>query len=385
MTPDNKLNSQTIMNNTTIPEAAMALPGQRGHGGARTVQHSFKTYFLPCLLSLALCLAGTARAGLINEWTGDHYSSGNWVDDVGSVSAAATGSPQAVSAAFNSHAGVTMNGGYFVIPAGTAPAGLSNFTVVVVFKPTALGPFNGNYYGSIPLAAFDIGGAGQTDWGLSYGGYAGQSVVCGVGTQNATGNPNGDIQQRTPNLALNTVHAVAFQVSASALTVVTYADGVAIVTNNPVNITPRSSLNAVYVGGGTFVGNTWFPGQLAAIQVYNDATTDCVALTQNLLTTYATPAPITLPFSAGADPGHNAPVTIGIPASASASGSFTVTLTSDTPSVVASTSTDLFSGPNLKNGQPSHPRGGHRQRHRLRFGRRFGRDGRGRVGRVGAG
>jgi hypothetical protein len=286
-------------------------------------------------------LGSLGRASLVNQWTGDGYGSGNWVDGIGGVTATASGSPLAVPNAFNSHAGVTMNGGYFIIPAGTATAGLSNFTVVVVLKPTGLGPFSGNYYNSIPLAAFDIGGSGQIDWGLSWGGIAGQNVVDGVGVQNAAGGANGDILQSTPSLALNNVHAVALQVRNDAVlgtNIVTYADGAAIVTNTTVNIMPRGTNNTIFVGGGTFV-TARFPGQIAAIEIYNDATTDCAALTQNRLTAYATPTAITLPFQVGGDVGQNAPVTIGIPASASATGTFTVTLTSDNSSIVASTTT----------------------------------------------
>src|SRR4051812_10426028 len=120
-------------------------------------------------LVTGLSWAGLSEAGLVNQWTGDSYTSGNWVDGLGSVPATASGSPQPVPNAFNTHSGVTMNGGYFIIPAGTAPAGLSNFTIAIVFKPAGVGPFSGNYYNSIPLAAFDVGGSGQVDWGLSWG------------------------------------------------------------------------------------------------------------------------------------------------------------------------------------------------------------------------
>jgi hypothetical protein len=220
-------------------------------------------------MAAVLLWASLGQASLVNEWTGDGYTSGNWVDGVGSVTATASGSPQSVPNAFNSHAGVTMNGGYFLIPAGTATAGLSNFTVVVVIKPNNVGPFTGNYYNAIPLAAFDISGSGQADWGLSWGGIVGQNVVTGVGTQNAAGGANGDVLQSTPGLALNTVHAVALQVRNDPVlgtNIVTYADGAAIITNTTVNIVPRSSVTSVFVGGGTFV-TARFPGQIAAIQI----------------------------------------------------------------------------------------------------------------------
>ncbi|MGO8925889.1 MAG: LamG-like jellyroll fold domain-containing protein [Limisphaerales bacterium] len=282
---------------------------------------------------MALCLGGVSWAGLIQEWTGDHYTSGNWTDDVGGIVATASGSPLAVANAFGTHTGVNVNGGYFAIPAGAGVSGLSNFTIVVVIRPTAVGPNTQNYYNGTPLAAYDIPGSGQDDVGLSW---AGVSVVDGCGQQQPGGNnANGDVLELTPNLALNVTHAVAYQVNATALTVSTYADG-ALVSSEPAsNIMPRSSLQITYVGGGTF-GTPTFPGQIAAIQFYNDATTNCAILTQDLLNTYA-PLPITLPGSSGAAVGKTASVTIGVPASAVQSGPLTVTLTSGTPGVVAST------------------------------------------------
>ena len=285
--------------------------------------------------AIGMAAALPAQANLVNNWTGDSYTSGSWMDSVGGIAASASGSPLPVAGAFGTHAGVTMNGGYFIIPANVGPAGLSNFTVVVVFKPTAFGPFSNNYYNSIPLAAFDIAGGGQIDWGLSYGTTSGQGVVTGVGVQNAAGGANGDIQQLTPSLALNAVHAVAFQIqnSPAGTNITTYADGVMVASNSTVNIMPRSQVNTIFVGGGTFV-TARFPGQIAAIQFYNDATNNAATLTSTLLTTYAAPTPITLPISVGADPGQFAPVLVGIPPSVNPT---TITFTSDTPGVVATT------------------------------------------------
>src|ERR1017187_6071496 len=66
-------------------------------------------------MAAVLLWASLGQASLVNEWTGDGYTSGNWVDGVGSVTATASGSPLSEPNAFNSHAGVTMNGGYFLI------------------------------------------------------------------------------------------------------------------------------------------------------------------------------------------------------------------------------------------------------------------------------
>ena len=291
------------------------------------------------LAALALASVGLAQAGLVNQWTADNYTSGGWLDTIGGVTAAATGSPLPVPGAFGTHAGVTMNGGNFIIPNGGGAAGLNNFTVVIVFKPTALGPFSPNYYNSIPLAAFDIAGAGQIDWGLSYGGDNGQKVVTGIGVQTPAGAGNGDIQQLTPTLAPFAVHAVAYQVQnvPGTTNIVTYVDGSMVASNWTANISLRSSSSQVYVGGGTFV-TAKFPGQIAAIQFYNDATTNCALLTQSLLATYAAPAPVSLPWYAGGDPGQKAPVVVGIPVSGSPT---TVTFTSDHPTVFATTNVTI--------------------------------------------
>ena len=110
-----------------------------------------------------------------------------------------------------------------------------------------------------------------------------------------------------------------------------------VASNATANIMPRSQVNTIFVGGGTFV-TAQFPGQIAAIQFYDDATTNCALLTQNLLTTYATPTPITLPWTAGGDPGQMAPVIVGIPASTTPT---VVTFTSDNQSVVATTNVTI--------------------------------------------
>ena len=304
---------------------------------------SLKHAIIGAVAAMAIVVSSSpVRAGLVNQWTGDGYTSGNWVDGVGNVAATASGSPLAVANAFGSHAGVTMNGGYFIIPSGVGPAGLSNFTVVVVFMPTNYGSFSGNYYNCIPLAAFDIGGSGQTDWGLSYGGTLGCRLVTGAGVQTAAGAANGDILQTTPNLALFVTHAVAYRVqnSPSGTNLTTWADGVMVASNSTVNIMPRSTVNTVFVGGGTFV-TPRFPGQIAAIQFYNDSTNDCALRTASLTNTYAAPPPITLPWNVGGDPGQTAPVTIGIPLSLTPT---TVTFTSANPSVFATTNVTIPAG-----------------------------------------
>lgn len=294
--------------------------------------------FLATTVAGLVFTAGLAQAGLVNEWRGDDYSGGNWVDHIGSVAATNSGTPLAVPAVFNAHTGVSVNGGFFAIPAGTAPAGSSNFTVVVVVKPDAPGPSYTGYWDATPLIGFDIGGAGQTDWGISW---SGTRFVDGVGVQNVSGSA-ADVTAATADLAIGAVHALALQVSADLGTVMTFADGVLVQSNKVISVNPRSSANIAYVGGGVFRGT--FVGQYAAIQVYNDATVDCVALTQNLLTTYATPAAILLPYAAGAVPGQNAAVMMVIPASSSASGPFTVTLASDNPAVVANTTVTFPKG-----------------------------------------
>jgi len=278
------------------------------------------------------------QAALVNEWRADDYTSGSWVDHIGSVSATANGVPYVLANGFNSHKGIYPNGGLFNIPTNTAPAGLNNFTVVVAFDPAYAGSLNNGYWAAQDLIGFDIGGAGQQDWGLSWGGN-GLQVVTGVGSQTVVGSPNGDQLQITPALALNHAHVVALQVHTDPIlgtNVVLYADGAAVATNAAVNFTPRSAVTIATVGGG--LGGGSFNGNIADIQIYNDSSTNAALITQNLLTLYGTGSPITLPAGTGGLVGHNAALAIGIPPGSTAGGPLTVTLTSLNAAVVASTS-----------------------------------------------
>src|SRR5665213_577719 len=154
------------MNNViTSEKEVVPLRGRCGQTWA--TGRFFKTAFYSSAFAASLCLGGLSKAALIEEWTGNHYTSGNWTDDVGNVVATASGTPLAVTNAFGTNTGVFVNGGYFTIPAGAGTSGLSNFTIVVVIKPTVSGPYTPNYYNGTPLAAFDIGGSGQLDVGLS--------------------------------------------------------------------------------------------------------------------------------------------------------------------------------------------------------------------------
>jgi hypothetical protein len=311
---------------------------------------SLRSGWFCCLAGALLLWAGVAQASLVNQWRGNDYTGGNWIDNVGGVAATANGSPLAVPGAFGTNAGVTMNGGYFTVPAGAGPAGSSNFTVAIVFKPTAQMPdynnnngWSANYWASIPLIGYDIGGGGMADWGISYGGDTGYKAITGVGVQKITTGA-GDIQQQGANLALNAGHVCVLQVDATAGTIATYVDGAAITTNTVVTVTNRSVTSTAFIGGGTFVGSVRFPGQISVIELYNDATNDPVALSQSLLSNFGAPAPIVLSSTMGADVGQSVKLKASIPASASATNAFSVTLTSDNPSVVASTSVTFAQG-----------------------------------------
>lgn len=300
------------------------------------------TLTLPALLASG----GICRAGLVNQWSANSYTSGNWLDSVGGVNATNSGSPQAVANVFGTNAGVTVNSGYFTVPAVTT--GLSNFTVAVVFKPTAQMPdynssagWSANYWASIPLIGFDVGGTGMADWGISYGGNTGFKAITGVGVQTPAGV---DIQQQSANLVLNAGHALVLQVNATGGQIITCLDGTTVATTNGVAITNRSATATAYIGGGVFVNPIRLPGYLSVIQIYNDATNDPVALSQSLLSKYGGPAPITLSSAQGADPGNSVVLTVGVPASATLSSPCTVTLTSDNSSVLASRSVVLGVG-----------------------------------------
>lgn len=87
--------------------------------------------------------------------------------------------------------------------------------------------------------------------------------------------------------------------------------------------------------GNNLVFNRCFSGKMANFQFYTGA-----ASSTSVSNIWAQTAPypaIILSQNNGADVGSNATVNITVPASVTASGSYTVTLTSDNPSVVAST------------------------------------------------
>ena len=315
----------------------------------------------------AILLPGvTTRAqdstnGLVSQWVADDYVSGTgWIDRIRGTVAAVDGTPTplAVAGAFGSHKGVqrstgaTGTGG-FSIPAGNAPTGLTNYTVAVVFEAAAAGPISGAYYSSQIIFGYDIGGTGQPDWGVSWGGNgnrAGQGVVVGIGRAGG----DSAIQSADSPLALNATHSAVLQVNGSSQTMTLFVDGVQAGQNSGITILAPTNSNGTKViplisTVNAGIGNA-FTGTIAEVRVYTNATVDGVALSAYLQSLYKALSPIVLTASPQVvNVGGTVNMQVTIPASASQNGPFTVTLTSDNPGMVASTNVVIAIGATIAN------------------------------------
>ena len=303
-----------------------------------------------------MVVAGLDESGLVNQWLADTFvnNSGSWVDSIGGVTATGTGNEIAVPGAFGpAHqgvardaAGLTSGTDGFLIPAGTAPGGLSTYTVVMAFKPVTAGPNNGDYYGSQIMLGYDIGGAGQADWGMSWGGADspanGQEIVVGIGRSGG----DSEIRSGSRSLALNVTHAAAMQVNAAAGTQTLFVDGLQVGQNASLTMNVANSQVIPLINQSSANIGSAFPGLVAEVRIYNSATINCAALTALLQSQYAGESPITLATVGYSyiDPGSNVVLTVGVPSASSATGPFTVTLTSSDTAIVGGTSVTLPQG-----------------------------------------
>jgi hypothetical protein len=290
------------------------------------------------------------NAGMASQWVADDYTVGNsWVDRVAGVEATLDGNPTppiSVSGDFGTHNGVQRdpaggaNDAGFSIPGNNAPTGNSNYTVVAVVYPTTVAPGGANYYQDQLIVGYDIGGAGQTDWGISWGNPNEAGFVAGIGLAN--GNDNG--QRTTANYSLNTVHAVALQVGNGVMSF--FADGSLVQTTNNLPLHAPANSN----GGGAIpllssvdsnIGQT-FSGALAELRIYTNSVVDAAALTASLVINYNLPIDINLSSNiTGAIVGSNAVVSVKVPSSVTASSPFVITLTSDNTAVTANQTVTL--------------------------------------------
>jgi hypothetical protein len=317
--------------------------------------------FLFALLSTILLVGVPARGqdstnGLVSRWVGDDYTSGNsWTDRIKGAVAIVDGMPTPVALAevFGSHqgvmrsAGATGNGG-FLIPSTNPPTGFTNYTIAVVFQATAAGPTGGSYYSDQIMFGYDIGGAGQPDWGVSWGGSGGldgEAVVAGIGRLNG----DSGIQSGGP-LTLNTTHAAVFQINGTSGTETLFVDGVQVGQNTGITILAPTNENGngmipLLSTENTTIG-TAFVGPLAEVRVYTNASISGTALSSYLQNFYVKNPTITLTSvgSSIAPVGETVTLQVSVPPSTTLTNSFTVTLTSDTPSVVASTNVALAEG-----------------------------------------
>lgn len=303
-----------------------------------------------------MVIAGLDYSGLSNDWLANDYTAGSseWIDSVSGVVAAGTGSEATTANVFGTgnqgvqrnSAGTTSGASGFIIPGGSPPAGLTNYTVAVVFKPTTAGPNNANYYGSDIIFGYDIGGAGQQDFGMSWGGAngvgGGQQIVVGIGRQ------SGDSQiQSLPNpLALNVTHAAVMQVNGTAGTFTLYVDGLLCqqITGIAMNEVSQQQIEMIQQDQSN-IGQA-YAGYLGEVQVYTNANINGLVLSGLLQAKYQSFPPVVLTVQGNAyvDPGSSISLAVGIPTASSASGPFTVTLASGDPAVVAGTAVTFPQG-----------------------------------------
>lgn len=304
---------------------------------------------------MSIC-AQNLTNGLASQWVADDYAGGgSWIDRVRGTVAASDGAPVplAVSAAFGIHKGVQRSAGAggtggFLIPAANPPTGLTNYTLAVVFAAATAGPGAGAYYSSQIIFGYDTSGAGQPDWGISWGGNgsrAGQGVVAGIGW---AGGDSPLVSANSP-MALNATHVAVLQVNGSNSTMTLFVDGVqasqasGITILAPTNSNGTGAIPLLSIANSTI--GAAFTGAIAEVRVYTNATVSGTALGIYLQNGYAKLSPILL-TATPALVYRGGPVTlqVTVPAAATQGGPFPVTLFSDNPGVVASTNVVLAAG-----------------------------------------
>jgi hypothetical protein len=252
---------------------------------------------------------GILGYGLANQWVGDDYvaesqangGSGNWVDRVSGVVAALDGNgftpPIAVANSFGNHAGVERDPNFgdtgFSIPAANPPTGLTNWTVAVVVLPTA--PYlNYNYYyiGQL-IIGYDVGGAGKTDWGISWGSWNNgtpnnNNQQFDVGTGLGNGNDL-NLNGGTTPLALNVPHAVVMQASGGN-TLSLYIDGALAAQATGLQLQGMTNSNGTGVipllsTVGANIGNI-FTNLVGEVRIYTNGVVNGALLSANIYANY---------------------------------------------------------------------------------------------------
>ncbi|HZM03220.1 MAG TPA: hypothetical protein VFC44_09365, partial [Candidatus Saccharimonadales bacterium] len=202
------------------------------------------------------------------------------------------------------------------------------------------------YYGSDIMFGFDIGGSGQQDFGMSWGGNngqgAGQEIVVGLGRSGG----DTQIQSLPYPLGLNVTHAACLQVNGTAGTFTLYVDGVQCgqVTGLVMNQVNAQSIPMINQSDSN-IGQA-FAGYLAEVQVYTNDNINGAVVTSVLQSKYGSLDPLVLALVGNAyvDINSNVSLTVTAPATATANGSFTVTLTSGNPAVAGNSTATLAKG-----------------------------------------
>lgn len=220
--------------------------------------HSWRSCLRTPVTRAVLCLiASNAYGGLVADWTGDSYVSGqNWTSNTGGVVATVNGTPENLDAFYNNHDAVDFSGSsYFVVPAASNPlAGATQFTMVAVFDPLQTGGTGDNWWQSSGLIGMEQGGS-VADWGF---GWNNNRVCAGVGGP--------DITMFSAARPLNELTIAMFTWSGGTQKL--YINGVLVDSDTGV---PTAARNAAAFGLGAITGNGdgKFIGRIAELQLHN--------------------------------------------------------------------------------------------------------------------
>ncbi len=246
-------------------------------------------------LCSSLCASVFAQnGGLSAWWVGSDYTNTSqttavsWTDRVSGISATAVagaGIYPYLNAAGNAvtftRSGSAVGSAGANFSSATNPiAGLTDFSVLVKFTPSAVGcSGNGNFYQDSGLVAAEQAGV-TADWGLGY--KSGKNVVAGYGTsvKDTTLNSSGTVEVGATAIAGMTVTGSQLNVWNNGV-----SQGTATVTNSARNNTPLL-IGRMGADGG------WYAGDIAEIRIFNHGLTASEMSVQtdimaNNLATYA--------------------------------------------------------------------------------------------------
>lgn len=227
-----------------------------------------------CLCACALSQSASAQSGgLVGWWVGSDYTNTDktvgvsWTDRVSGLSANAVAGNSVYPYLNAAGTGVTFErSGSSYASAGAnfsctvnPVKGLSDFTVLVTFTPSAVGcTGNGAFYQDSGLVGAEQGGV-TNDWGLGY--KSNKSLVAGYGVQNGSDTTlsGGSVEVGAKTVAGMTVNGSQLNVWQNGV-----SKNQASVTNKPRNDTPLL-IGRMGADGG------WYAGDISEIKIFNHA------------------------------------------------------------------------------------------------------------------